>query len=64
MTLEEGRALLEQNLNRELAAGVRLRSAIHAGQVHDIRAAPEALLVRAVASGRAEIVLAPNWRRP
>lgn len=63
-TLEEGRALLEQNLNRELAAGVRLRSAIHAGQVHDIRAAPEALLVRAVASGRAEIVLAPHWRRP
>ncbi|HEX6105936.1 MAG TPA: DUF4403 family protein [Gemmatimonadales bacterium] len=59
-TLAEGRRLLEQSLNRELAEGVRLRADIQGGQVHDIRAAPEALLVRAVVSGRAEIVLEPT----
>lgn len=59
-TLEDGRKLLEKNLNRDLAKGVRLRAEITGGQVHDIRAAPEALLVRAVASGRAEIVLEPK----
>ncbi len=59
-TLENGRKLLEKNLNRELAEGVRLRAEISGGQVHDIRASPEALLVRAVASGRAEIVLEPK----
>ncbi len=58
--LADGRRLLQENLNRELAEGVRLRSTITGGQVHDIRAAPEALLVRAVASGRAEIVLTPK----
>ena len=59
-TLEDGRKLLEKNLNRDLAKGVRLRAEISGGQVHDIRSAPEALLVRAVASGRAEIVLEPK----
>jgi hypothetical protein len=59
-TLEEGRRLLEQSLNRELAEGVWLRTEIRAGQVHGLRAAPEALLVRAVATGRAEVVLRPR----
>ncbi len=58
--LDDGRKLLEENLNRELAEGVRLRASITAGQVHDIRAAPEALLVRAIASGRADVVLTPR----
>ncbi len=62
-TLEDGRELLEKSLNRKLAAGVLLRAEIRAGQVHDIRAAPEALLVRAVAQGRAEIVLEPKLGR-
>lgn len=59
-TLAEGRELLQKNLNRKLAEGVRLRAEIRGGQVQDIRAAPDALLVRAVASGRAEIVLDPS----
>jgi Domain of unknown function (DUF4403) len=59
-TLEDGRRLLERSLNLELAEGVRLRSVIRAGQVHDIRGAPDALLVRAIATGRAEIVLHPT----
>ncbi|MGH7527178.1 MAG: DUF4403 family protein, partial [Gemmatimonadales bacterium] len=59
-TIEDGRELLEKSLNQELAEGVRLRAEIRAGQVHGIRAAPEALLVRAVASGRAEIILTPR----
>ena len=56
-TLAEGRELLQRNLNRELAPGVRLRSEIRAGDVRHVRAAPEALLVRAVVSGRAEVVV-------
>ncbi|CAN5878514.1 hypothetical protein BH24GEM1_BH24GEM1_10290 [soil metagenome] len=66
-TLAEGRDLLRQNLNRELAKGVRLRSEIRDGDVRDVRAAPEALLVRAVVSGRSEIVvdaLLPAAPRP
>ncbi len=59
-TIENGRKLLEKSLNQELAEGVRLRAEIRTGQVHDIRAAPEALLVRADASGRAGIVLTPR----
>nr|MBA3319298.1 DUF4403 family protein [Gemmatimonadales bacterium] len=59
-TLAEGRELLQKNLNRRLGEGVRLRAEIRGGQVQDIRAAPEALLVRAIASGRAEIVLDPK----
>jgi hypothetical protein len=65
--LAEGRELLRKNLNRELAKGVRLRSDILAGDVRDVRAAPGALLVRAIVSGRSEIVvdaLLPAAPRP
>lgn len=55
--IEEGRDLLQQNLNRELTDGVRLRTGIRSGRVLGVRAAPTALLVRAVASGRGEMVL-------
>ena len=59
-TMEDGRKLLEKSLNQQVAEGVRMRAEIRGGQVHDIRAAPEALLVRAIATGRAELVLEPK----
>ena len=55
--IEQGRALLEQNLNRELVPGVRLRTTVHAGRMLGVRAAPDALLARAVVSGHGELVL-------
>jgi len=55
--IEQGRGLLERNLNRELVAGVRLRATVGAGRVLGVRAAPTALLARAVASGQGELVL-------
>ncbi len=58
--LADGRALLQQNLNRGLGEGVRLRSRIRGGTVFGIRAAPDALLIRAIATGEAEIVLTPR----
>jgi hypothetical protein len=56
-TLADGRELLERNLNRDLADGVHLRMDVRSGRVLSVRAAPAALLVRAVASGQGELVL-------
>ena len=56
-TLADGQELLEQNLNRDLAEGVHLRMDVRSGRVLSVRAAPAALLVRAVASGQGELVL-------
>jgi hypothetical protein len=55
--IEQGRELLERNLNRELVPGVQLRATVGAGRVLGVRAAPDALLARAVASGQGELVL-------
>jgi hypothetical protein len=55
--LADGRDLLERNLNRDLADGVHLRMDVKSGRVLSVRAAPKALLVRAVASGQGELVL-------
>ena len=55
--LADGRELLEENLNRDLADGVHLGMDVTSGRVLGVRAAPYALLVRAVASGQGELVL-------
>jgi len=55
--LADGRQLLEKNLNRDLADGVHLSMDVQSGRVLAVRAAPTALLVRAVASGQGELVL-------
>ena len=55
--IADGRELLEKNLNRDLAEGVHLRTHIQSGKGLGVRAAPEALLVRVVASGQGELVL-------
>jgi hypothetical protein len=55
--LAAGRDLLEKNLNRDLANGVHLAMDVKSGRVLSVRAAPAALLVRAVASGQGELVL-------
>jgi hypothetical protein len=64
--IEQGRELLERNLNRELVSGVHLRATVGAGRVLGVRAAPDALLARAVASGQGELVLdlKPEGPRP
>jgi hypothetical protein len=64
--IEQGRELLERNLNRELVPGVHLRATVGAGRVLGVRAAPDALLARAVASGQGELVLdlEPEGSRP
>ncbi len=54
--IEEGRQLLERELNRKLVAGVTLRATV-AGRVYGVRAAPHALLARAIVSGQGELVL-------
>ena len=53
----DGRDLLEQELNRDLADGVHLRMEVKSGRVLSVRASPTALLVRAVASGQGELML-------
>src|SRR6476469_5769843 len=53
----DGRDLLEQELNRDLADGVHLRMEAKSGRVLSVRASPTALLVRAVASGQGELML-------
>jgi hypothetical protein len=53
----DGRDLLEDKLNRDLADGVHLRMDVNSGRVLSVRASPTALLVRAVASGQGELVL-------
>jgi hypothetical protein len=55
--LADGRELLEDELNRDLADGVHLKMAVKTGRVLSVRASPTALLVRAVASGQGELVL-------
>jgi hypothetical protein len=55
--IDQGRELLEKNLNRELVPGVQLNATVQAGRVLGVRAAPEALLARAVVSGAGELVL-------
>ena len=55
--LADGRDLLEKNLNRDLAEGVRLGMDVKTGRVLAVRAAPGALLVRAVASGQGQLTL-------
>jgi hypothetical protein len=55
--IEQGRDLLERNLNRELVPGVELRATVGAAHVLGVRAAPDALLARGVVSGAGELVL-------
>jgi hypothetical protein len=55
--LADGRELLQDELNRDLADGVHLKMDVRSGQVLSVRASPSALLVRAVASGQGELVL-------
>ncbi|MBA3496129.1 MAG: DUF4403 family protein [Gemmatimonadales bacterium] len=55
--LADGRDLLEQELNRDLADGVHLGMKVNTGRVLSVRASPTALLIRAVASGKGELVL-------
>jgi hypothetical protein len=55
--IEEGRRLLERELNRDLVEGVTLRATVRAGRVYGVRAAPHALLARAIVSGQGELVL-------
>jgi hypothetical protein len=55
--IEQGRELLERNLNRELVPGVRLQATVNQSRVLGVRAAPDALLARGLASGQGELVL-------
>jgi uncharacterized protein DUF4403 len=55
--LADGRELLQDELNRDLADGVHLTMGVQSGRVLSVRASPAALLVRAVASGQGELVL-------
>jgi hypothetical protein len=55
--LADGRQLLEQELNRDLADGVHLRMDVKSGHLLNVRASPTALLVRAMASGQGELWL-------
>lgn len=55
--IAEGRQLLERELNRELVEGVTLKATVQAGRVYGVRAAPHALLARAIVSGQGELVL-------
>ncbi len=55
--IEEGRQLLERELNRELVKGVTLKAVVRSGRVFGVRAAPYALLARAIVSGQGELVL-------
>jgi hypothetical protein len=56
-TLEGARQLVERELNRELAPGVRLRTTIASVKATGLRAAPDALLAQAVVIGHGELVL-------
>jgi hypothetical protein len=55
--IEDGRKLLEKNLNRDLADGVHLEARVTSGRGLVVRAAPDALLLRVVASGQGSLVL-------
>jgi hypothetical protein len=56
-TIEDGRKLLEKNLNRDLADGVHLKATVTSGRGLVVRAAPKALLLRVIASGQGSLVL-------
>lgn len=60
--LEDGLALMERELSRELATGVTLTTTVTGGQVYRVRPRREALLVDAVAQGTTQmrIQLAPG----
>ncbi|HEU4649687.1 MAG TPA: DUF4403 family protein [Gemmatimonadales bacterium] len=58
--LEQGRALLEKNLNRELADGVRLRATVSASRALSVQAAPHEFLARGIATGHGELIL--DWQ--
>jgi len=55
--LEQGRELLEQNLNRDLAEGVHLSSRIRTVRMLGLAATPSALLARGIASGEGELTI-------
>jgi hypothetical protein len=61
--LEQGRQLLEKNLNRNLVEGVHLRSVIRSVRVLGISAAPTAMLARGVASGEGDLTIQVDPRR-
>ena len=56
-TLEGARKLVERELNRDLAPGVRLHTTIASVKATGLRAAPDALLAQAVVIGQGELVL-------
>lgn len=62
--LADGRTLLEEELTRELAPGIRLLTEVQQGHVVRIRARPRGLLVEAVVNGESELhlVLVPGRR--
>lgn len=62
--LEDGLALMERELSRDLAGGVTLATMVTGGQVYRVRPRKEALLVDAVAQGTTQmrIQLAPGRR--
>jgi len=62
--LADGRSLLERELTRDLAPGVRMVTAIDLGRVVRVRARPHALRVEAVIGGSSELqlVLVPGQR--
>jgi uncharacterized protein DUF4403 len=55
--IEDGRELLEKNLNRDLADGVHLHAKVRSGKGLTVRAAPDVVLLRVIASGQGELVL-------
>jgi hypothetical protein len=55
--IEQGRKLLEQNLNRELVPGLQLHVTVQGSRVLGVRAAPDAVLARGLASGQGELVI-------
>jgi hypothetical protein len=55
--IEDGRKLLEKKLNRDLAPGVHLKAKVTSGKGLVVRAAPDALLLRVIASGQGSLVL-------
>lgn len=62
--LDDGLAMIERELSRELAPGVAIATALSGGQVYRIRPRAEALLVDALAHGSAELrlMLVPGRR--
>jgi len=60
---EQGRQLLEKNLNRNLVEGVHLRSVIRSVRLLGISAAPTAMLAGGVASGEGDLTIQVDPRR-